>query len=346
MRPAAAAAELLGTGVVAFTVGCNVSAPNAPIEWQIASIACSLLAMMSAFGSISGGHLNPAVSLSMLCLGKIQLADAAAYLILQVAGAILGMLFASSIFQVSPPPVSSASLHGADLVVEGIFVLMLNFVILCVTGRRNHPESEPNQFYSVAASAALAAGLGSTQLKGGVLNPALTIALRLAGFGGFEAEGRLVAALLAAGLVQLLRPEEQLSTESFQNYIPKFGTRLGSELIGTTFLILTIGLSLQDQRRWWAPACALVGLVYALGDLSGGHFNPAVTTAVVLSRTRMLTTSDLLGFWASQVLGSVLATLALMALVPHFQWDLSPQAPFQAGAAYIMENTWLVLLCV
>lgn len=38
-------------------VGCNVSAPNAPIEWQIASIACSLLA--TGWQGIVGGHPRP-----------------------------------------------------------------------------------------------------------------------------------------------------------------------------------------------------------------------------------------------------------------------------------------------
>mmetsp|Transcript_82244 Transcript_82244/g.130009 ORF Transcript_82244/g.130009 Transcript_82244/m.130009 type:complete len:465 (-) Transcript_82244:65-1459(-) len=351
MRPASAAAELLGSFVFAFTVGCNVLSSNVletPMGWEIASIACALLATMAAFGPVSGGHFNPAVSLAMLCAGKMQFMDAFAYILLQLAGTSMAMLFARHLLEEHERHVIHVG--GRDVVVEMIYTLLLNFVILCVSGKRNNPENEPNQFYGIAASSTLAAGLSSTRLKTGVFNPAITIGLGLLKI-GFQLQSlasfvvvQLLAAVAAAGLFGLLRPEEKLSADQMASYVPSLGVRLFSEFLGTTFLMLTLGLS--SLENIWAAPCALMGLVYALGDLSGGHFNPAVTAAVVLSRTRLLISSDLLGYWACQVVGCIVAAVTCMILIPGFHWDLGPKAPFQAGAAYIMELTFSIILCL
>eukprot|EP00438_Fugacium_kawagutii_P014038 Skav204145 [mRNA] locus=scaffold903:94509:100854:+ [translate_table: standard] len=174
MRAAAASAEFLGTVVLSLTVACNVlsnSSSDSPMGWEIASMACALLAVMSAFGS--GGHFNPSVSVAMLCAGKMQIMDALAYIVLQVAGATLSMLFARNLFERSPYEAQPAVIHITDreFAVEMIYAFMLNFVILCVSGKRNNPENEPNQFYGVAASATFAAGLASTRLKTGAWAP-------------------------------------------------------------------------------------------------------------------------------------------------------------------------------
>ena len=50
----------------------------------------AVLAMVYAIGSISGCHINPAVTVSMLAAGKIKVKDAAAYIGAQCVGAIIG----------------------------------------------------------------------------------------------------------------------------------------------------------------------------------------------------------------------------------------------------------------
>jgi aquaporin Z len=46
--------------------------------------------MVYAIGGISGCHINPAVSISMLAAGKMSAKDAVVYIIAQCAGAIMG----------------------------------------------------------------------------------------------------------------------------------------------------------------------------------------------------------------------------------------------------------------
>ena len=53
----------------------------------------------------------------------------------------------------------------------------------------------------------------------------------------------------------------------------------------------------------------LVGL-YAFGEVSGGHFNPAVSLAMFLDRR--LPMDDLIGYWVAQFAGAIAASLVVL----------------------------------
>ena len=53
----------------------------------------------------------------------------------------------------------------------------------------------------------------------------------------------------------------------------------------------------------------LVGL-YAFGEISGGHFNPAVSLGLFLDRR--LPAEDLIGYWVSQFVGAIAASLVVL----------------------------------
>jgi aquaporin Z len=92
-------AELIGTFVLVF-MGCgsvvlaNELAPRSIGNVGTVGIAfafgLSLLAMVYAIGSISGCHINPAVSISMFASGRIKARDTIAYVISQLTGATIG----------------------------------------------------------------------------------------------------------------------------------------------------------------------------------------------------------------------------------------------------------------
>jgi len=87
-------AELIGTFVLVF-MGCG-SAVIAGKPDQIGLVGVSfafglsVLAMAYAIGGISGCHINPAVSISMLVAGKMKARDTAIYIIVQCIGAVIG----------------------------------------------------------------------------------------------------------------------------------------------------------------------------------------------------------------------------------------------------------------
>jgi aquaporin Z len=91
-------AELIGTFVLVF-IGCG-SAVVAGKEVGFLGIALAfgiaVLVMVYAIGSVSGCHINPAITIAMLVNGKISGKDAGAYIVCQCIGAIIAsvLLFA------------------------------------------------------------------------------------------------------------------------------------------------------------------------------------------------------------------------------------------------------------
>src|SRR5919108_2644944 len=89
--------------------------------------------------------------------------------------------------------------------------------------------------------------------------------------------------------------------------------KLVVEGIGVFFLVLTIGLVvMQPGVGGFAPLAiggVLMALVYAGGHISGAHYNPAITLAVLI---RGKTTGlELVGYWVAQLVGAVFAALLL-----------------------------------
>jgi aquaporin Z len=76
-----------------------------------------------------------------------------------------------------------------------------------------------------------------------------------------------------------------------------------TEFIGTFFLVLTIAVSGEPL----AIGAALMVMVFAGGHISGAHYNPAVTLAVLLRGRIGL--SEALVYMASQLAGAIVAAL-------------------------------------
>lgn len=90
------AAELLGTFVLVFggTTAIVASGLTGSPVLIVAALAfgLALLAGLYAFGEVSGGHYNPAVSLGMYLAGRLPSGELLRYWIAQFVGAILAAL--------------------------------------------------------------------------------------------------------------------------------------------------------------------------------------------------------------------------------------------------------------
>jgi aquaporin Z len=88
------------------------------------------------------------------------------------------------------------------------------------------------------------------------------------------------------------------------------------ELIGTFFLVLTIGCTVIGGGAGVIPplaiGSALMVMIFAGGHISGGHFNPAVTLGVWL-RGRC-PNADVLPYMIFQVIGAVAASFTVKYL--------------------------------
>src|SRR5918996_3406984 len=103
---AAYIAELLGTLFLVFVVGTVVtlfvaSSPDAQTGSDFAVVglvhALMLFGLIMAFGAVSGGHFNPAITLAAAVQRKIDAVDAAVYMLAQLSGAVLGALLVKGI---------------------------------------------------------------------------------------------------------------------------------------------------------------------------------------------------------------------------------------------------------
>jgi len=100
------AAEALGTALLlAVVIGSGVmgerlAGGNSAIALLANTLAtgAGLVVLITVFGPLSGAHFNPAVTLAFAARRELPAREAAAYVALQVAGAVLGVLAAHAMF--------------------------------------------------------------------------------------------------------------------------------------------------------------------------------------------------------------------------------------------------------
>ena len=89
-------AEFIGTFVLVFfacgtaaVTGCTAEA-NAAYLITALAFGLVIVAMAYSIGNVSGCHINPAVSIAMLCSGKMSISDFVGYVAAQFLGGIAG----------------------------------------------------------------------------------------------------------------------------------------------------------------------------------------------------------------------------------------------------------------
>ncbi len=75
----------------------------------------------------------------------------------------------------------------------------------------------------------------------------------------------------------------------------------------------------------FAFGLALLAMAYAIGPISGCHINPAVTAGLLLSRK--IAIDEAIRYWIAQVLGAIVAALALFLVIKARQggYDLTEE---------------------
>lgn len=125
-------AEFIGTFVLVF-MGCGSAV--LPSYTDIVRIAfafgLSVLVMVYAIGGISGCHINPAISISMLAAGKMKLKDTVIYVVMQCVGAIIAAALLYGV-AIGKPGYSLAydglGQNGYDLASPGGFSMVSGFI--------------------------------------------------------------------------------------------------------------------------------------------------------------------------------------------------------------------------
>lgn len=110
-------------------------------------------------------------------------------------------------------------------------------------------------------------------------------------------------------------------------------SRYLTEAIGTFFLVLTIGLTALGETPFapLAIGSALMVMVYMGGHISGAHYNPAVSVAILLRGKMEL--RDFVPYVVAQLVGAILASLAVMVMAGS---TFAPAPAADAGLAAVL----------
>jgi aquaporin NIP len=166
--PAAYISEFVGTfflvlgicGVVSSGAGRAVLTDVALVHTLV------LMSLVYAIGSISGCHVNPAVTLGLAAIRKISGRDAGIYIGCQVAGGICAGLLVHAFFNVrgelvnfGTPAVSDAFLQGGSvflaLIAEALGAFLLTWAVM---GTAVNPAA-PKGVAGIAIGGALGVGV-------------------------------------------------------------------------------------------------------------------------------------------------------------------------------------------
>ncbi len=109
--------------------------------------------------------------------------------------------------------------------------------------------------------------------------------------------------------------------------------RYVTEFVGTFFLVFTIGLTAMSGTPM-APIAigsVLMAMVYMGGHISGAHYNPAVSVAILIRGKMEI--RDLVPYVLSQISGAILASLAVMLIVGD---TFAPAPAPEAGLVVVL----------
>ena len=149
--------ELIGTFFLVLTVGLTVLNPDSAGLLAPLAIGSVLAVMVFAGAHVSGGHYNPAISLSVYIRGKLSVKDLGAYWLVQIIGAIIAVWKA--------------------FLAEFIFTFALCYVVLNTAYSK---ATKGNSYYGFAIGFTVLAGAYAVgPISGGAFNPAVALGITM-----------------------------------------------------------------------------------------------------------------------------------------------------------------------
>jgi len=338
-------AEFIGTYLLVLTVGCNVIS-GSPV-WAGTSIGCVLMVAIYALGSVSGANFNPAVSVALGFSEAMKWDQVARYCAVQVVAGILaaltyGLAF-RKVFNLAPSPGFG---WWEAMLAEVLYTFMLCFVVLNVCVAKNNRK---NNIYGLAIGFVVIAGAyGAGAVSGGCFNPAVALGIDVSsaglgfGWGLAYTVYELFGACLAAAAFRVIRTENFGNPAEYQT-----GAKLLSEFLGTFFLVLTVGLNVlgKSPAPVWSIAASLMCMIYALGNVSGAHFNPAVTLAIVCSGRNVCTAAQGATYVGAQLVGGICAAFTYSAMRHGESFALEAGKGYDLVHAGVAEIVATFTLC-
>jgi len=131
-------------------------------------------------------------------------------------------------------------------------------------------------------------------------------------------------------------------------------SKYACELLGTYFLVLTVGmntLTAPETGAVGAPlsvGAVLMVMIFAMGSVSGGHFNPAVTFAVYLAgsgrKRHTISLNNAVFYMIVQMIGALLAGLTYFLILRESHTP-EPVGKYSWKVACVVELLFTAILC-
>lgn len=161
-------AEFIGTFALSFMVLVSLNV-SLPIPTPILA-ALTLGTFVYSVGSVSGTHINPAVTIGLASIKKIQLDDAVAYICSQFLG--IGLAYMLTHFMLGEVTLLTREGSIAIMLAEAIGAFVFTFGISSVVNSKT-----PEQMSGVIVGASLLIGIMFASIGSyGILNPAVALA--------------------------------------------------------------------------------------------------------------------------------------------------------------------------
>ena len=179
--------EFIGAFFLVLTIGLATLQDVVPAPLAIGG---ALTVMVYMGGHISGAHYNPAISIAVTILGKLERANLLPYIVAQIAGTLAAALVVRNLtgdFLAVAPGAGVPT--AAALLAEVLYTFALALVILNVA---ISPRTAGNPYYGLAIGFTVTTGAFAVgDISGGVFNPAVGTGPILASLAGGGSLGSL-----------------------------------------------------------------------------------------------------------------------------------------------------------
>jgi MIP family channel proteins len=204
-------AEFVGTAlfvlVGAGSVVASAGSVNAGLGVALAH-GVGLAVIVTIMLPISGGHINPAVSVALWIGKQIDAKTLGRYVLAQLLGAIVGALLIKALFPASlarvtslgTPQMSGAMGMFGGIALEALFTFLL---VSAVYGTCVNPQAQRVGGFAIGLSV-LTCALGGGGLTGAVMNPARAFGPALVSWDWHTQAVYWIGPLLGAALAALL----------------------------------------------------------------------------------------------------------------------------------------------
>ncbi len=161
-----------------LTVGCTVIGGGAGVIPPLA-IGAALMIMVYATGHISGGHVNPAVTLGVWMRGRCATKDVLPYIISQVLGGIVAAVVVTKLLKSGAKIEAMTVVSGPAFLAEFLFAFALVYVVLNTATAKG---TAGNSFYGLAIGMTVMTGAFAVgKISGGAFNPAVAVGISVMG---------------------------------------------------------------------------------------------------------------------------------------------------------------------